>query len=43
MECGVDLSMFVEKSNRMAEWSEERSLFKGRFWILLKIAGEKIT
>ena len=43
MECGVDLSMFVEKSNRMAEWSEERSLFKGRFWILLKIAGEEIT
>ena len=31
---GVDL-MLVEKWNTMAEWSEERSLFTVRFWMLL--------
>ena len=39
----TDLLRFVEKSKKIAEWSEERSLFRVRFWILLKIASEEIT
>ena len=39
----TNLFKFVRKSNRMAEWSEERSLFTDKIWILLKIAGEEIT
>ena len=38
----IYLLKFVKKSKRIAVWSEVRSLFKVRFWILLKIAGEKI-
>ena len=36
----IYLFQFIRKSNRMAEWSEERSLFRDKFWILLKITGE---
>ena len=43
IEGSTDLMILVEKSKRIAEWSEERSLFRVRFWILLKIAGEEIT
>ena len=39
----TNLFKFVRKSNRMAEWSEERSLLTDKIWILLKIAGEEIT
>ena len=39
---GVDLLTSVEKSNRMAEWSEERLLFRVRFWILLKITVKRL-
>ena len=42
MGASIDLLRSVEKSKRIAKWSEERSLFKVRFWILLKIAGEEI-
>ena len=36
MEGKILLLKFVKKSKRIAEWSEERSLFKVRFWMLLK-------
>ena len=39
----IDFFKFVKKSKRMVEWSEERSLFRVRFWILLTLAGEEIT
>ena len=42
MKGRIVLLRLVEKSKRIAEWSEKRSLFRVRFCILLKIAREEI-